>query len=798
MNTVKGIIAGLSIATALAGNVHAAEVTDQNESPEIVGATLVDFSSEDTTYGRLAANVLNEEGQWLSSTLPAQVTLDLGSYYDIERLHVQNYWEAQVPARSGKGLEVWVAPEPDADFIQLDADPNTEGVQPFTLKQPQQYQKNIGETIELSGHAPASDVRRVRLVIVDGAGLDAVKFYGTSRPNAEARVRAVEAREQERQRQIALAKQRRADAARADYLQNSPPGRPDVERFLEFTDRRNQTLEEMAAGDSINGAIARLYLNQDIDEANRILETADFKSYSWHAHFTLISLHNMFNSDDGSRAKLMSREATDKLRAHFWDTLTKDKNKPWRIFHFMPDEPWWTWGTPNHGFVFQSYFYGVALILKDIPEYAETFDAGEMIPMIQGAEDHPELKNISLVEYAERGRQFWRNKLEWHARQGLWAEDSVYRLYDIAAAYHLALHVKDPVIRQRASMLLDLHWLIYAMHMVDDQLGGAMNRFKPHFVNNHFDRGLGSYYFGGSGGGLHSTEVAMFGDYVPPQIAYALQGDHKERGCFTYRERLTHYSPETGQPPHTWKQSYITPEYILGSYIQDLAHQGNQRYDERAFNGITFAKARAMLRLDTVNLDNGYHFMQHGPVLLGRWWGAPTPSISLYRREKSSAEIGAVTADGAWLFGQAGDAYYALRPAAGAFAVGKPSDPNELQRFIFPEDQDKRIPFIVHAGGITEDGSFEQFKKKVLAGTVSYDDGVLTYKTKDWGAIQFAPYADRPADQWRQVNGQPVELPKQLFESPYLNSDYNSGIITATFGDHKLILDFNKNERREE
>jgi hypothetical protein len=809
---------------------------------EITGVKIQDVSSEDSKWKREAIHAMDGSGlndddlgiwhsaesggnMWLAFSLPASVTLDLGSYYDLDRLHVWNYCEAQCPDRSAKTIEIWVALEPDADFVQLDADPKVDGIQPFTLVKPTET-RNFGQAIDLNSHAATNDVRRVRLVITDnyanpgsggGTGLSEIRFYGAVLPTAETRFKGVEAREQERLRQIALAKQRRADAARADYLQNSAPGRPPVERFLEFMERRNQTLEEMAADNSINGAMARLYLNKDVDEANRILESADFKRYDWHAHFSLIGLHNMFNADDGSRGKLMSREATAKLEAHFWDTLKHKGQKPWRVFHFMPDEPWWTWGTPNHGFVFQSYFYGVASILKNIPEYADQFNAGEMIGWGQGAaeETHPELAKISLAEYAERGREFWRNKLEWHARQGLWAEDSVYRCYDIAAAYHLALHVKDPVIRQRASMLLDLHWLIYAMHMVDDQLGGAMNRFKPHFARNHFDRGLGSYYFGGPGGGLHSTEVAMFGDYVPPRIAYPLQGEQKTRGCFTYRERLTNYSPETDQPPYSVKQSYITPEYILGSYrLQDLAHQGIQRYDEREFNGITLGQAKAMLRLGPPASFHGFHCMQHGPVLLARWYGAELakysefswvkpnediqPFITIVMRESGGAEIEPPTLEQGWLFGKAGDAWYALRPAAGAFAVGKASDHGELQRFTFPEDQDKKIPFIVHAGGVTQDGSFEKFKKNVLAGELSYENGVLTYKTKAWGAIQFAPYADQPADQWRQVNGKPVELPGKLFDSRYLNSDYNSGIITASFGDRKLILDFNKSERRVE
>ena len=62
--------------------------------------------------------------------------------------------------------------------------------------------------------------------------------------------------------------------------------------------------------------------------------------------------------------------------------------------------------------------------------------------------------------------------------------------------------------------------------------------------------------------------------------------------------------------------------------------------------------------------------------------------------------------------------------------------------------------------------------------------------------MQFCADPARPADQWRRVNGQPMELSDQLFDSPYLTSEYRSGVITAEFGGRKLVLDFNKNERQ--
>lgn len=562
----------------------------------------------------------------------------------------------------------------------------------------------------------------------------------------------------------------------------------------------------MAEADNINGAITRFYLGKEIDKANQLIIDADLGHWTNHIH--QFALYEMFNADNGHRRKLMSREATDKLHAHMWECFQPKHGKgPWkscRHYPVDPGNPGEYWGNQNHGFVFQSWFYTAATALKDLPKYADQFDPEQNVFHYKKPEDGGAL---TLAAYAEDLRQLWVNRFRWMAGHGVWAEDKVYRCYDIATLYNLAAHANDPVIRKRASMMLDVHWLIYALHMVDGQLGGAMNRFKPGYAPRHFDRGLGSYYFGGPGGGFHATDVALYTDYVPPQIAYDLLADPRKRGCFTYRERLTQFTKDE-QAPETYKQSYVTPEYVLGSYIQqNLAYQDINRYSEREYNGITFGKARAMLRLGPTVSFHGYHCMQHGPVLLARWYGTELvekssnpyarpnpnlrPSINIVSREGGGAEVEPAVSEDGWVFGQAGDAYYALRPAENEFAIPKPN------QFAFPEDKPK-TPFIVHAGGATQNGSFKEFKKRILRNKVTYNDGVLTYQSKDWGAMQFAPYAERPADQWRQVDGKRVELPDKLFASPYLNSDYDSSVITAKFGDRKLILDFHKNECREE
>jgi len=269
--------------------------------------------------------------------------------------------------------------------------------------------------------------------------------------------------------------------------------------FHEYDTRRMEWMQKTAAGGGLWGATARMYLNREIDEANRIVMETDFSRIYWAKQTELIPLYEMFNADDGHRAKLLSREATDKIQNHLWERFQPGAEHA-RHYHFVPDQPWRSWGNQNHGFVYQTLFYTGANAVKHAPKYAEQFAPVKHVPVGQGVESYeqrPELTTISLADYAESARQLWRTKLLYMAQTGLWAEDMIYRVSNVEGAYNLAYHADDPVVRQRASMILDLHWLLYALQTVDDQFGGAQNRFKSHYAGYHPERGTGWFYFGG-------------------------------------------------------------------------------------------------------------------------------------------------------------------------------------------------------------------------------------------------------------------------------------------------------------
>ena len=72
---------------------------------------------------------------------------------------------------------------------------------------------------------------------------------------------------------------------------------------------------------------------------------------------------------------------------------------------------------------------------------------------------------------------------------------------------------------------------------------------------------------------------------------------------------------------------------------------------------------------------------------------------------------------------------------------------------------------------------------------VQMDGTVLSYKTIYGDQLTF----DTSAKAVPSINGQPIDYaPKKVFESPFLNAEWNSGVVTISKGTRKKILDFTK------
>ena len=98
-------------------------------------------------------------------------------------------------------------------------------------------------------------------------------------------------------------------------------------------------------------------------------------------------------------------------------------------------------------------------------------------------------------------------------------------------------------------------------------------------------------------------------------------------------------------------------------------------------------------------------------------------------------------------------------------------------------------PVILEVMAKSDVKSFDVFKAMVKACRIRISGPTLEYKTIYGEQLTF----DTSAREVPTINGRPVNYaPKKVFESPFLNADWNSGIVTITKGDRKKVLDFER------
>ena len=83
--------------------------------------------------------------------------------------------------------------------------------------------------------------------------------------------------------------------------------------------------------------------------------------------------------------------------------------------------------------------------------------------------------------------------------------------------------------------------------------------------------------------------------------------------------------------------------------------------------------------------------------------------------------------------------------------------------------------------------SFDAFKARVKACRIRKEGPVLEYRTIYGEQLTF----DTSAREVPTINGHPVNYsPREVFESPFLNANWNSGIVTIAKGNRKKVLNF--------
>jgi hypothetical protein len=157
-----------------------------------------------------------------------------------------------------------------------------------------------------------------------------------------------------------------------------------------------------------------------------------------------------------------------------------------------------------------------------------------------------------------------------------------------------------------------------------------------------------------------------------------------------------------------------------------------------------------------------------------------------------------------WIFAAADSGYVAVRfidPAAGAAATGYKWDTDYKPHWTIKEEQRMAgptagfLPILIHAGDPERDGSFEQFQKTILEGTVTIDQekSRIDYRPKAGAVITW--FYDQNAKPLKPalVNGDPPNLaPALLFDGPFMKAKFGDPRVYVGAGPFRAVYDLKK------
>ncbi len=569
---------------------------------------------------------------------------------------------------------------------------------------------------------------------------------------------------------------------------------------------------------SMVGFAARcLYLNEMLDEANAALaenaqhyldnpkDINDRDSFHWHAD-VVMRLVEMYGSKGIRHPGRITKETEALVLKPIWEYV---KQVSWLgKAEYEKSQTWHIYLSENHHAMSFTVCWQFSRIAKDRPEYRDLkYDDGAT------AAEHYRAWNEYFVVYCrERARkspciEMMSDNYNATLIKGF------YNFYDFG----------DPQVRRLAGLLLDLYFAYWAQEQINGVQGGGRSRI-------YFYKGLGQdrshgnaplawLYFGiGKQPAVYGHDVnAALSDYRPPAVVADIALDVSGRGRYEVRQRPQGLGVQ-GQPLKTavttvptrmrtdgggiLRYSYCDPAFIMGTPMtaarplkEWAAISSQNRWQGVIFNGEEDARIVPIVRPK----DNR--------VALNAQWSVQSKGSLITQKlkhHKGGAELIVWMSNGGLsvpveedgiIFVEAENAYAGIKVVQGGFEWRQTpfiAMTGEKYSRSTPEGRtmilnNEYSPVILEVMAKSELSSFDAFKAKVKACRIRMNGPVLEYSTIYGEQLSF----DTSTRAVPTINGHPVNYaPQKVFESPFLNADWNSGIVTITKGNRKKVLNF--------
>lgn len=521
----------------------------------------------------------------------------------------------------------------------------------------------------------------------------------------------------------------------------------------------------------------------------------DRDSFYWSAD-ELVRLVEFFG-DNGSRTPgLISPECNAKMLEMMWLYV---KNTSRLVdAEYVQSKTWHVYESENHHMQRFSTVWHFSKFLRNESAYRDRpYDDGFV------AAEHfrawTAYAKAWLVERAKKGLLIEMA----NGGYGMQTLKGIYDFYDFG----------DAELRVLSGKFLDLYWAAWAQEQLGGVRGGAKSRVyqggRSRLGNNELLY-LAWYYLGIN----HPEKLGktMFcpvtSSYRMPLVVMDIALDPDGRGDYEIIQRVQGLveSGFFGPPDYRLRTdgggivrySYCTPDFILGTALvaardaKDWAMISSQnRWQGAIFAGDPDARIFPQAKdnndpNEKIVTYNQYWSVQSKGTLITQ--KLPISSINLTGKImciwfSKAGRTGNLREREGWVFAEYDGAYAAVKCVSGSYGW---QDGESKGRWMVCAEEFTPVVFEVAQKADFPD--FPDFQTRVVALPLAFDGKVLSYV--GLGGDSFTFNADR--SQFPEVNGNPVDLaPSKVFDSPFIQSKYNSGVVEIHKDGRRLVLDFN-------
>lgn len=566
-------------------------------------------------------------------------------------------------------------------------------------------------------------------------------------------------------------------------------------------------------------ALAAYYLGQTakgdkaiLDEAAVFAKDPKLADFHWHA-FMLERIYFLFNSKSRFFPMRMSPAAEKALVEMLWTWAGPNLS----LEMTLPERDWWVWGSENHHLQAWSSAWGAAHVFAERAEFKDrTFPDG-----------------TSMADMAKAFDEYFKRWALNRASRGLFVEcNSGYNRYSIGPLSNLADFSQDPELKRRITLLLDLFWADWAIEQIDGLRGGSRHRCYPgrDSLEECHMTGEAWYLFGiGRPCSTHPSVMCLATSfYRPPPLVTDLVLHTPARGVYPYISRR----PGRGQGDvGAGKRSYVSnPNSLFGAaglvYWLDPRCGDLVRYTWctpdfiMGTSMVPALNAKAWANISSQNRWYGVIFGGHPTARIffqplvppggkasvyNDSWSVQSKGAMIVQRLRTASENTEgqrVWFDGAlqrvetngWIFAKGPRAYAAVRVVQGQ-AVWEDDD-QEYRATAKAKGKgqwlalkDAFAPVVMEMACQSDYASFAAFQKAVQANPLAWDGHKVQYTSSGYHtSLTFWTDWSQPP----QVGGIPVDYaPQKVYDSPFIQGDFGSGVVTLSNGTRKLTLDFN-------